>query len=265
MNKLISRYKTPLFTISFWFIASLVLLAERYQIAQHHLNVAYTRHVYLWLIGTLVSFAMISVFKSELLKAAFNRPIWQILVSCLAAIITALLLNPMLYLMAGHDLQNVLLEILSTGTLHFFLFYWLWSVFFLKWSSGSKSLTETKKLSQENTLKSPDNQVFNVEKMGEKRLLKDFDICYIKASGDYVELITENNSYIIKNTLKKIENQLNNTHFKRVHRSTIVNCNKIKRVVPKQGGAFEITLNGDHVILSSRSYKIVVESVYPTA
>ena len=117
------NFKTTLFTISFWFIASLVLLAERYQIAQHNLNVAYNRHVYLWLIGTLVSFAMISVFKSELLKAAFNRPIWQILVSCLAAIITALLLNPMLYLMAGHDLQNVLLEILSTGTLHFFLFY----------------------------------------------------------------------------------------------------------------------------------------------
>ncbi|KGJ93811.1 LytTR family DNA-binding domain-containing protein [Colwellia psychrerythraea] len=265
MNKLITRYKTPLFTISFWLIASLVLLAERYQIAQHHLNVAYTRHVYLWLIGTLVSFAMLSVFSSELWKVAFNRSIWQILVSCLAAIITALLLNPMLYLMAGHDLQNVLVEVLSTGTLYFFLFYWLWSVLYLKWSSSPKSVVATKNLSQENTLKSPDNQVFNVDKMGEKRLLKDFDICYIKANGDYVELITENNSYIIKNTLKKIEKQLNNTYFKRVHRSTIVNCNKIKRVVAKQGGAFEMTLNGNHVILSSRSYKMVVEGLYPTA
>ena len=265
MSKLITHYKPLLFTISFWFIASFVLFLDRYQVAQHHLNVAYIRYTYLWLVGVLVSFVIISGFNSELLKGVNVRPVWLIMVSSLAAIITALLLNPMTYLMVGYDIKNVPVEIFSTGTLYFFLFYLLWSTLYFKWYSASKQIDKINKLSLENPLNSPENHVFNVEKMGEKRLLKDSDICCIKANGDYVELVTENNCYMIKNTLKKLEQQLDNNRFKRVHRSTIVNCNKVKSVIHKQGGAFEIGLNGGHLILSSRSYKNVVEDLYPTA
>jgi len=265
MNTLITRHKTLLFTISFWFIASLVLFVERYQIAQHHLNVAYIRCAYLWLVGVLISFVLVSFFNSELFKGTIIKPKWWVITSSVAAIVTALLLNPVTYLMTGYDIENVPVEIFSTGTLYFFLFYLLWSIFYFKWSFASSALIDVNELSLEDAPGSSDNHVFNVEKMGEKRLLNDIDICCIRASGDYVELITENNCYMIKNTLKKLDQQLNNSHFKRVHRSTIVNSNKVKSVIPKQSGAFEITLNGGYQILSSRSYKSVVEGLYPTA
>jgi len=107
--------------------------------------------------------------------------------------------------------------------------------------------------------------VFKVEKMGQKRLLQDRDICCVNASGDYVELVTAANTYLQKETMAQLERQLDKERFKRVHRSTIINAEKIESVVQKPGGAFEIKLEGGHTVLSSRSYKAVVESILPQA
>jgi len=62
-----------------------------------------------------------------------------------------------------------------------------------------------------------------------KRLIKiDVNtILYFKANGDYVFIKTENNSYTIHNTLKKIENKLPKDSFFKVHRSYIINTKKI--------------------------------------
>lgn len=62
-----------------------------------------------------------------------------------------------------------------------------------------------------------------------KRLIKiDVNtILYFKANGDYVFIKTENNSYTIHNTLKKIENKLPKDSFFKVHRSFIINTKKI--------------------------------------
>jgi two-component system LytT family response regulator len=101
--------------------------------------------------------------------------------------------------------------------------------------------------------------------MGQKRLLQDRDICCVNASGDYVELVTAANTYLQKETMAQLERQLDKDRFKRVHRSTIINAEKIESVVQKPGGAFEIKLEGGHTVLSSRSYKAVVESILPQA
>lgn len=62
-----------------------------------------------------------------------------------------------------------------------------------------------------------------------KRLIKiDVNtILYFRANGDYVFIKTENNSYTIHNTLKKIENKLPKDSFFKVHRSFIINTKKI--------------------------------------
>lgn len=62
-----------------------------------------------------------------------------------------------------------------------------------------------------------------------KRLIKiDVNtILYFRANGDYVFIKTENNSYTIHNTLKKIENKLPKDSFFKVHRSYIINTKKI--------------------------------------
>ena len=63
----------------------------------------------------------------------------------------------------------------------------------------------------------------------DKRLIK-IDIStikYIHANGDYIEIKTETSDYLVHTTLKKIEEKLPNSFFIKIHRSYIINLNKI--------------------------------------
>lgn len=63
----------------------------------------------------------------------------------------------------------------------------------------------------------------------DRRLVKiEFeDIYLIEAKGDYILIKTEKKNYTVHSTLKKIEDKLPDTLFLKVHRSFIININKI--------------------------------------
>lgn len=63
----------------------------------------------------------------------------------------------------------------------------------------------------------------------DKRLVKiDFaSIRFIKSNGDYIVINTETINYSVHTTLKKIEEKLPSTIFLKIHRSYIINLNKI--------------------------------------
>ena len=54
-------------------------------------------------------------------------------------------------------------------------------------------------------------------------------IKWIEAYGDYVKVITEEDSNLVLSTMKSFENELSKTKFMRVHKSFIVNIDKIDR------------------------------------
>ena len=63
----------------------------------------------------------------------------------------------------------------------------------------------------------------------DKRLIK-IDISainFIQANGDYILIKTEINNYTVHTTLKKIEEKLPKTSFLKIHRSYVINVNKI--------------------------------------
>jgi len=71
-----------------------------------------------------------------------------------------------------------------------------------------------------------DNELYvNID----RRLIKiDIQSIYlIEAKGDYIHIKTENKNYTVHSTLKKIENKLPEHIFIKVHRSFIINFNKI--------------------------------------
>ena len=53
------------------------------------------------------------------------------------------------------------------------------------------------------------------------------DILYVEAKGDYAVFKTEKKSYIVSSTFKNVEENLDPNKFIRVHRSYIVNINKV--------------------------------------
>tara|TARA_B100000809_G_scaffold67935_1_gene65085 strand:- start:2405 stop:3115 length:711 start_codon:yes stop_codon:yes gene_type:complete len=63
----------------------------------------------------------------------------------------------------------------------------------------------------------------------DRRLIKiDIPSIYlIEAKGDYIHIKTEDKNYTVHSTLKKIENKLPESIFLKVHRSFIINFNKI--------------------------------------
>ena len=246
------------FNISFWLVAAVILFINSLPKSKSHIDVAYTRYIYLMMIAMLISAALTLIYNSSWFQASTRKLPWSVLISVLAALLMAVILNPILYLMLGRELGQVHLEILITGTLYFTLLFLLWSALYLQWVNRPATGQPVKEAGEH-------RRTFKVEKMGENRLLQDRDICCVIASGDYVELHTDSNSYLLKETLASIESQLDGELFKRIHRSTIVNADMIESVVRKAGGAFELTLQGGNTVQSSRSYKVAVESILPKA
>jgi DNA-binding LytR/AlgR family response regulator len=75
------------------------------------------------------------------------------------------------------------------------------------------------------------------------------DILYIESIKDYVRVVTVNSSHITSMTMKAIEEQIPVRSFIRIHRSYIVNANKIDSLKNE-----EITI-GKHVLAVGESFR----------
>ena len=82
------------------------------------------------------------------------------------------------------------------------------------------------------------------------------DIVYIQSDGDYVQIITSGNKYLKEDTMKYFEANLPTARFVRVHRSYIVNVEKILRIETYEKQNQMLTLaNGDKIRASVSGYK----------
>ena len=86
-------------------------------------------------------------------------------------------------------------------------------------------------------------------------ILKQSDIEWVDAAGDYVCLHSQGETHIKRSTLKELLAELDENIFKRVHRSTIVNLNFIDKVIPHTKGEFFLLLGEFEKIKVSRNYK----------
>ena len=86
------------------------------------------------------------------------------------------------------------------------------------------------------------------------------DIVYIQSDGDYVQLITEDGKYIKEETMKYFEANLHPQKFVRIHRSYIVNVEKIARIELFEKNSQMLMLkNGHQIKASTTGYKILRE------
>lgn len=101
-----------------------------------------------------------------------------------------------------------------------------------------------------------------VRKLGREFLIHTRDIDYIEAAGNYVNIRIGERSYPLRNTMTNIARLLDDTDFKRVHRSYIVNLNRIREIQPLESGDALITLVSDQEIPMSRTYRNNLNSVF---
>ena len=87
-----------------------------------------------------------------------------------------------------------------------------------------------------------DEEPFFFVKADKKLIKVNFDdILYIEGLKDYVIIRQESSRVITLQTMKSLEEKLPDTVFRRIHRSYIININKIKAIV---GNMVEITEKG---------------------
>ncbi|TSE06989.1 LytR/AlgR family response regulator transcription factor [Aquimarina algiphila] len=77
-------------------------------------------------------------------------------------------------------------------------------------------------------------------------------VIYLKAENQYINVFLNNGTqHLIRDTLNRLESELNPEIFFRCHRSNIVNINEIKQIEPFFSGDYIMTLkNGDKLKLS---------------
>jgi two-component system, LytTR family, response regulator len=85
------------------------------------------------------------------------------------------------------------------------------------------------------------------------------EIDWIEACGDYVSLHVGNRSHLLRQTMNKMESQLDPARFLRIHRSTIVQTSRIRELVALDNREFLLRLTDGKELKTSRSYSDRIE------
>jgi two-component system LytT family response regulator len=85
------------------------------------------------------------------------------------------------------------------------------------------------------------------------------EIDWIEAAGNYMRVHSGRDVHLMRETMANLETMLDAARFVRVHRSAIVNLDRIKELRPSLKGEFEILLRSGERLILSRKYRKVLE------
>jgi two-component system LytT family response regulator len=80
------------------------------------------------------------------------------------------------------------------------------------------------------------------------------EIDWIDAAGNYVRLHAGGATHLMRETMKKLEARLDPDLFVRVHRSAIINIERVRKVEPYVHGEYIVTMKDGTTLTSSRTH-----------
>jgi len=89
----------------------------------------------------------------------------------------------------------------------------------------------------------------------EVSLIPTEEIDWIDAAGDYMCVHAGNTTHIMRSTMKALEAQLDDKRFQRIHRSTIVNVERVVKLTAHDNGEYFLTLACGTRLKLSRTYR----------
>lgn len=96
---------------------------------------------------------------------------------------------------------------------------------------------------------------FLVKKLGREFLVRIGEIDWIESSGNYVNLHVGSRVYPLRETMTRIDERLVPLGFQRVHRSAVVNLDRISEIIAFDTGDGQAKLLTDALIPVSRRYR----------
>ncbi|NIB42637.1 response regulator transcription factor [Pseudomaricurvus alkylphenolicus] len=86
-------------------------------------------------------------------------------------------------------------------------------------------------------------------------MVPETEIDWVDAAGDYMCIHVKGTTHIMRCTMKELLGKLDEAVFKRVHRSTIVNLERIEQVKPHTKGEYFLFLDCGERLKVSRNYR----------
>ncbi|HEX8696938.1 MAG TPA: LytTR family DNA-binding domain-containing protein [Longimicrobium sp.] len=87
------------------------------------------------------------------------------------------------------------------------------------------------------------------------RFVRADEVDWFEAAGNYVRIHTGGQAHLIRATLAGLAGQLDPARFVRIHRSTVVNVDRIREVQPWFGGDYIAILEDGRQLRVSRSFR----------
>jgi two-component system LytT family response regulator len=89
---------------------------------------------------------------------------------------------------------------------------------------------------------------------GRRVLVRSAEIDWIDSVGNYAQLHMNGSVHLLRARLKDLEGRLDPGQFMRIHRSTIVNVDRVRELEPRTHREYTVTLTDGTRLSSSRSY-----------
>jgi hypothetical protein len=120
-----------------------------------------------------------------------------------------------------------------------------------RWRGEAEFLSEV----GDETETQPITDRFLIKKLGREFLVRSDHIDRIEAAGNYVNLYVGKHVYPLRETMTGICARLAERGFQRVHRSAIVNLDRVAEIVTYDSGDGEVRLDSDVRVPLSRRYR----------
>lgn len=137
------------------------------------------------------------------------------------------------------------------------------------WKHESKISTEISEVEQDDSGTNIQNETIissqseaafleriTVKKGPEIHMISIPEVVYFQAEGDYVRIFTDTDKFLKEETMKYFQTNLSTGHFVRVHRSYLVNIEKINRIELYEKQNHQLSMsNGNKIKISVSGYK----------
>jgi two-component system LytT family response regulator len=95
---------------------------------------------------------------------------------------------------------------------------------------------------------------------GRIHVIRTADIDWCEAAGNYVGLHVGAQCHLVRDTMAHLEASLDRRQFVRVHRSAIVNVDRVREMQPSFGGEYVIVLRDGTRLTLSRGYRDTIQA-----
>jgi two-component system LytT family response regulator len=94
---------------------------------------------------------------------------------------------------------------------------------------------------------------------GRIHFVRTADIDWCEAAGNYVRLHVGPQTYLVRDTMSRLESELDAHEFMRIHRSTIVNVDRIQDMQSSFNGEYVVRLRSGARLTLSRGYRDAIQ------